>query len=108
MGLPSVPAVCDEHLEALAVERGVVRKIVRDAEKRDLLDVHGSLARVGEARTVQVALPFAHELDGRTRLDGANLGFGVPYVERRRRGENERTGKKEGERAKHALYFNAI
>ena len=97
-----------EHLKALAVQRGVVREIVRDPEERDFLDVHERLARIGEARTVQVALPIAHELDGRARLDGANLGLTVPYIKRRRGGENERTGKKEGKRAKHALYFSAI
>ena len=85
-----------EHLEAFAVQRGVLRQIVRDAEERDLLDVHGRLARVGEARAVQIALPIAHELDGRPRLDGANLGLGVPYIERRRTRRARGHLKKEG------------
>ena len=107
-GLAESAGGLGEHLEALAVERGGIGEIVRDAEERDLLDVHGRLAGIGEAGAIEVALAVAGELEGCCGLDGADLRFGMPDIQRRRGGERQHTGEKKGERAKHALYFNAI
>jgi hypothetical protein len=51
-----------EHLEALAIEGGIVRQVVLDAEERDLFNVYGAIAGVGETRPVviSVALPAEH------------------------------------------------
>ncbi len=52
-----------EHLEALAVERGVRRQVVRTGEEHDLVDVDGGAAVVHEGGAAKWAVPGAVEME---------------------------------------------
>jgi hypothetical protein len=56
-----------EHLEALAIERGLDGKAVADVEEHDLAKTDALLPLVDDARSADVAIPLADEADGRRR-----------------------------------------